>query len=469
MHQLQQPAVFLDMTSGWPVLQWTAEHLSSCLCDKRIRFRLGTKTKDTNTPLFETQCSFVNATLGQFLSWSQGHTGTKVGPFCDFHVSEHWAYADYKYITEVFEEHPAMFEDVKWSEFGFEGRNGRESTLWIGTEGANTPCHLDSYGCNLVLQVEGRKRWHLFPPEDTSKMYPTRIPYEESSVFSQVDVLRPDLKRFPGFETARAHSVTLQPGQVLFVPRHWWHFVESVDPVTVSVNSWIELEKDDEARVSEAVTKAVVCALKTAPSEDNRDDWLNPTEEGVTSHTENMQYLNLALKAFAQKQRGLSSSWMTQHPKDSHPVKRDCTGQVLRHDLSVPLTVPFGPHLTPVHCQQGHSPQPDTRGMTIEEPEVDSCRKCSVRSQQSCAAENSETRQKTDPVWGIHRGEGECGSALSCSGVCEEGLTEDNEDSVHATVTTNDLLDCLVHPDIVTRVTRLLLERHIGRQKTAQS
>lgn len=29
--------------------------------------------------------------------------------------------------------------------------------------------------------------------------------------------------------------------QVLYVPRHWWHYVESVDPVTVSVNSWIEL------------------------------------------------------------------------------------------------------------------------------------------------------------------------------------------------------------------------------------
>ena len=29
--------------------------------------------------------------------------------------------------------------------------------------------------------------------------------------------------------------------QVLFVPRHWWHYVESIDPVTVSINSWIEL------------------------------------------------------------------------------------------------------------------------------------------------------------------------------------------------------------------------------------
>ncbi len=49
-----------------------------------------------------------------------------------------------------------FLQDVKWCDFGFEGRNGRESTLWIGTEGANTPCHLDSYGFNLVLQVQGR-------------------------------------------------------------------------------------------------------------------------------------------------------------------------------------------------------------------------------------------------------------------------------------------------------------------------
>lgn len=32
--------------------------------------------------------------------------------------------------------------------------------------------------------------------------------------------------------------------QVLYVPRHWWHYVESVDPITVSVNSWIELVSD---------------------------------------------------------------------------------------------------------------------------------------------------------------------------------------------------------------------------------
>lgn len=66
----------------------------------------------------------------------------------------------------------------------------------------------------VVLRHIHRKRWHLFPPEDTASLYPARIPYEESSVFSQVDVLQPDLGRFPAFARARPHVVTLQPGQV---------------------------------------------------------------------------------------------------------------------------------------------------------------------------------------------------------------------------------------------------------------
>ncbi|XP_029981576.1 HSPB1-associated protein 1 homolog isoform X2 [Sphaeramia orbicularis] len=453
VHHLQEPAVFLNMTCGWPVLHWTVDHLSGCLGNKHVRFRLGRKKK-INAPLFETHCSFVDATLAQFLSWTQGHSGTHDGPFCDYPSSEYWAYADYKYISQLLEDQPSMFEDVKWSEFGFEGRDGRESTLWIGTEGANTPCHLDSYGCNLVLQVQGRKCWHLFPPEDAAKLYPTRIPYEESSVFSQVNVLQPDLRRFPAFQRARTHSVTLEPGQVLYVPRHWWHYVESVDPVTVSVNSWIELEADDVARVSEAVTKAVVCALKTTPADDNADVWLNPTEDGVSSHNENMQYVNLAVRACAQRLRGHSQS-----TRDSQAVKRDCSGRVKRCGDCVPFTVPFGPHLIPVYAQQ------EPKGMNPNDPEVKSIRKCVIRSQLDCA-ESSEAAQRTDPASAvrIHRGQHECGSALSH---CGEEMAEDNEGSGHATITTNDLLDCLVHPDIIMRVTELLLQRHTDQTTAA--
>lgn len=42
---------------------------------------------------------------------------------------------------------------------------------------------------------------------------------------------------------------------------------------------------DDEARVGEALTKTIVCALKSTPSLDNNDHWLNPTEVFSPEHT----------------------------------------------------------------------------------------------------------------------------------------------------------------------------------------
>ncbi|XP_029968610.1 HSPB1-associated protein 1 homolog [Salarias fasciatus] len=401
LDHLQHPAVFPDMSRDWPVLRWTAERLARRLPDKLIPFRLGNR-RWRNGPLFETQCSYAEATLAQFLCWTRGGAGADMGRLSKYPRSQFWAYADYKYIATLLADQPSMFQDVRWSHFGLEGRDGRHSTLWVGSEGANTPCHLDSYGWNLVLQVEGRKRWLLFPPEDTDKLYPTRIPYEESSVFSQVDVLRPDLRRFPAFRGAAVHTVTLQPGQVLFVPRHWWHYVESVDPVTVSVNSWMELESDDVARVGEALTKTIVCALKSARSDDNTDDWLNPTEEGASPHSDNMQLVSLAVAACAAR-RGR---------RPGRGVKRDSDGHVRkRRGSAAAFRVPYGPHLLPV-----------------------------PRREEQEQEESRAEEEQEEPA-------GSRGSAEELS-------------SGRTTVSTNDLLDCLLHPEVISRVTQLLLERH---------
>ncbi|KAF7658089.1 hypothetical protein LDENG_00017700 [Lucifuga dentata] len=470
LHHLQQPAVFLNMTHGWPVLQWTAERLSGCLGDKLIRFRLGRK-EERNMPLFETQCSYVEARLADFLCWTRSPCGTDAGPFSDYPHSEYWAYADYKYIAVLFQEQPAMFEDVMWSDFGFAGRNGRESTLWIGTEGANTPCHLDSYGCNLVLQVQGRKRWHLFPPEDTAYLYPTRIPYEESSVFSQVDVLQPDLRSFPDFQAARAHSVTLQPGQVLYVPRHWWHYVESVDPVTLSVNSWIELEVDDKARVSEALTKAVVCALKTTPSDDNADMWLNPTEEGVASHNENMQHVNLAVRAYAEKRRRPRKK--TRDTRGPRPAKRDSSGQMKKHSAeeSTPFILPFGPHLIPVRPEKNPT---EAKRTNPKDAEVTLSKNCKVEHQ----PDSSDAALRSDPdsavglqcaAHGCSPGPDRCRSRDFGDGRSESSSEDDEMDSGFTPITTNELLDCLVHPDVIAHATELLLQRHTGRRRNTHT
>ena len=41
-------------------------------------------------------------------------------------------------------------------------------------------------------------------------------------MFSKINVVNPDLKRFPQFQKARRHMVTLSPGQVMRALKYWW-------------------------------------------------------------------------------------------------------------------------------------------------------------------------------------------------------------------------------------------------------
>lgn len=63
-------------------------------------------------PLFETHCSYVEARLADFLSWTQNQADADVGPFSEYPKSEFWAYADYKYIARLFQDLPSMFEVI---------------------------------------------------------------------------------------------------------------------------------------------------------------------------------------------------------------------------------------------------------------------------------------------------------------------------------------------------------------------
>ncbi|XP_033099617.1 HSPB1-associated protein 1 homolog isoform X2 [Anneissia japonica] len=233
-------------------------------------------------------------------------------PLMKYDSEVYWCYADYKYMLELFSEHPELLKEVRWSDLGFEGHDGTQSTIWIGSEGANTPCHYDTYGCNLVLQVVGKKNWQLFPPHQTECLYPTRIPFEESSVFSDVNIVYPDFGKCPLFKAATPYNVTLQPGDILFVPHHWWHYVESLE-TSISINCWMDLAIDDECRLEEAITRTVFCQFFDSRDSNDKGDgtdgigWLNPTES-ITSTNVNMEYINKALKVVKHTSFGKTSS-----------------------------------------------------------------------------------------------------------------------------------------------------------------
>ncbi|XP_076480177.1 HSPB1 associated protein 1 isoform X4 [Bombus vancouverensis nearcticus] len=176
------------------------------------------------TPQWEINCSTVSITLSYFIQNMNLH-----------------------------EDHGQWFDIDK---------TGDDSTLWIGSKGAHTNCHQDSYGCNLVAQIHGSKQWLLFPPSSSNFLQPTRIPYEESTIYSKYNFFCPtkedEINILKIQDTARL--VTLEPGDVLFVPPGWWHYVESLE-LTVSVNIWLPIITDNISRVKEAIVKLIVTRI----------------------------------------------------------------------------------------------------------------------------------------------------------------------------------------------------------------
>jgi hypothetical protein len=89
-----------------------------------------------------------------------------------------------------------------------------------------TDAHYHTGTHALVGQIYGKKRALLYRPEDSRLLYPYPV-YHPHFNTSRVDVVDPDLAKFPRFRTARALEAVLEPGDALFIPVHFWHAIQT--------------------------------------------------------------------------------------------------------------------------------------------------------------------------------------------------------------------------------------------------
>lgn len=116
--------------------------------------------------------------------------------------------------------------------------------IWVGPGGHVECLHYDATDGTL-MQLHGAKKVVLFPPSQIYNLYPfpvyahLRHGLKLRSWFSQVYPEQPDFKAFPKLKEALQHKyeVTLNQGEILYIPAGWWHEVTALgDEMVCSVN-----------------------------------------------------------------------------------------------------------------------------------------------------------------------------------------------------------------------------------------
>lgn len=277
------PLVFRGFVQNWPICQWNMEKWCSVFGEKEIPFRCLKKDFITDEPCWERLCSTKHMTFRNFVENSAANV--------------EWMYFDYKYIYQWFNSDTELYKDISWKQFGHSERGAADATLWVGSRGAHTPAHQDTYGVNIVTQLYGKKRWILFPPE-TGGLKPTRVPYEESSVYSELNFYCPNnLEVFNNLTGGR--MVELSAGDALLVPRGWWHYVQNLDPINIALNMWLPHEKDGSTRVSEALIKIFVAQICKDLPQETAKLIVNPNEDDIADTPLSVLFLQLETVANA--------------------------------------------------------------------------------------------------------------------------------------------------------------------------
>uniref|UniRef100_A0A914XXI5 JmjC domain-containing protein n=1 Tax=Panagrolaimus superbus TaxID=310955 RepID=A0A914XXI5_9BILA len=274
---------------GYDPIKWSLDDFPKWLKKDVIRLRVASTSHEQGKIMFEKMCLSVILKPQQFVNWLKDDY---VIPYEHGNIvpSTHWAYYDYKPAAENFTQE--FTEALSFDKLGIKGEFNDE-TIWIGSPGAYTPCHYDSYGYNLHLQLKGTKRWIVFPPE--TELSPSRIPYEESTIYSLFDITGGQL---PSTGPQNCYCIYLEEGDLLFIPPKWWHSVQCFkgdikNGGVFSVNKWFPIESDEKEKKKECIVGCLTSLINPEYFEDDKEEQFTNLESIISEVFQMQQSLDL--------------------------------------------------------------------------------------------------------------------------------------------------------------------------------
>lgn len=111
--------------------------------------------------------------------------------------------------------------------------------IWLG-HASNVSAHYDAFD-NLACVIAGERRFTLYAPDLIDRLYVG--PIDNTMAGQPVSLAAsspPDNGKFPRFRgvAEQALQAELEPGDALYLPKLWWHKVESTAPFNGLVNYW---------------------------------------------------------------------------------------------------------------------------------------------------------------------------------------------------------------------------------------
>jgi hypothetical protein len=210
-----RPVILTGLMEDWPARRWTIDSLRKTYGHRRVtavRVDRGEVVHSARDGI-----PYDSIGFGEYLDLLESNE--LPSRYMVFPISE--------VLPELINEFvlPEYCRDAPW----FRAR------FWLSSANTGSPLHRDPPD-NLFAQILGRKRFILYRPDETKNLYPHRI-WSGLPDFSQVDVEQPDYVRFPRFRRVEPIECEVAAGEVLYLPRYWWHYVKSLER-SASVNLW---------------------------------------------------------------------------------------------------------------------------------------------------------------------------------------------------------------------------------------
>jgi Cupin-like domain len=198
------PVVFTDLSANWPArTRWTIEH-------------------------FKAQYGHLQVPVvsNNYSKPGRGYMEPdRIIPFREYLEILESGPTDLRiFLWNIFREAPDLREDFNIPTI-MDGFVNELPFMFFGGQGSKVALHYDIDMSHVFLnQIHGRKRVLLFAPDQSRNLY-----HHPFTVASYVDLNNPDYERFPALAHAKGYEMMLQPGETLFMPSGYWHYIEYTD------------------------------------------------------------------------------------------------------------------------------------------------------------------------------------------------------------------------------------------------